>query len=557
MDFIKKFCLLFVFFLAHAAIASDLVVVETNPRDPIRGEVFQIIFKCSINANEEPKINFRADGFDILGKHVQGVSAKTIFQNGRLTTERKMLVVYEAKADRAGRVALRDVVVDVGGQIVREPEVPIEVLEARREPKVVFLEAEVPKRSVFLGEGVTVRYYIYTKVNLQSFDIKKYPKLDGFMKRYLQEGENPQNVNYNGEVFRRSLIYAARLYPEKTGTLVVDPMEISSTYSIDPFGNLGFGFGGGGRDAKSRVIVSEPVQIKVNPLPPGKPSNFSGLVGKHKFELSFSRSNLLVNEPMEVRFTVSGNGNLENFENPIILDSSEVEKFDAKSDLTLMGAENAIKKIDYTYLGKKPGVIKPSRFEISYFDTDTNRYESFAQDIPQIVVAGGGAQTKQEDIEDEAKKSDAPEKLEIDVQENSTGVIAAGSLPWWQQTSFWWSVLGLVSVGVMISIRQKFDFTRNDSAEWKKDVALLRGSEVTVSSLIRAISHLATNERERPVDIISGSKLSDEAKRYFIQLLDEMSRREYAQGTYAEKPKVQKKYLKELTKNLREKYARP
>lgn len=557
MNFIKKFCVLFVSFLAFAASASDLVVVETNPRDPIRGEVFQIIFKCSVKANEEPKINFRADGFDVLGKHVQGVSAKTIFQNGRLTTERKMLVVYEAKADRAGRVALRDVVVDVGGQVVREPEVPIEVLEARREPKVVFLEAEVPKRSVFLGEGVTVRYFIYTKVNLQSFDIKKYPKLDGFMKRYLQEGENPQNVNYNGEVFRRSLIYAARLYPEKTGTLVVDPMEISSTYSIDPFGNLGFGFGGGGRDAKSRVIVSEPVQIKVNPLPPGKPSNFSGLVGKHKFELNFSRSNLLVNEPMEVRFTVSGDGNLENFENPIILDSSEVEKFDAKSDLTLVGAENAIKKIDYTYLGKKPGTIKPTRFEISYFDTDTNRYESFTQDVPQIVVAGGGAPAKQDDLEDDSEKSIESEKAEIDVRDTTTGVIVASSLPWWQQIGFWWSVLGLVCIGVIISIRQKFDLMKSDSPEWKKDVALLKGSDVTASSLIRALSHLAKNERERPVDIISGSQLSDEAKRYFVELLEDLSRREYAQGTYVEKLKVQKKYLNELTKNLREKYARP
>lgn len=557
MSTIKKIILVIGCLLSFTAVASDLVVVETNPRDPIRGEVFQIIFKCSIKANEEPRINFRADGFDVLGKHVQGVSAKTIFQNGRLTTERKMLVVYEAKAARAGRVALRDVVVDVGGEVVREAEVPIEVLEARREPKVVFLEAEVPKRTVYLGEGVTVRYFIYTKVNLQSFDIKKYPKLDGFMKRYLQEGENPQNVNYNGEVFRRSLIYAARLYPEKTGTLVVDPMEISSTYSIDPFGNLGFGFGGGGRDAKSRVIVSEPVQIKVNPLPPGKPSTFSGLVGKHKFELSFSRSNLLVNEPMEVRLSVSGNGNLENFENPTILDTPEVEKFDAKSDLTLMGAENAIKKIDYTYLGKKSGTIKPSRFELSYFDTESNRYETFAQDIPQIVVAGGGAESKAEEALVAPKKADPPEDSEDPEQGNASGAIVAGTLPWWQQTSFWWSALGLVTLGLIISFRHQFAFTGADSAGWKKDVLALKGGGVTTAALLRALSHLAASERERPEDILKGSQLSDEAKRYFSDLLDQMSRREYAQGPSSVQPRVERKYINELTKHLRDKHGRP
>lgn len=557
MSTIKKICLVIGSLLAFTAVASDLVVVETNPRDPIRGEVFQIIFKCAIKANEEPRINFRADGFDVLGKHVQGVSAKTIFQNGRLTTERKMLVVYEAKAARAGRVALRDVVVDVGGEVVREAEVPIEVLEARREPKVVFLEAEVPKRTVYLGEGVTVRYFIYTKVNLQSFDIKKYPKLDGFMKRYLQEGENPQNVNYNGEVFRRSLIYAARLYPEKTGTLVVDPMEISSTYSIDPFGNLGFGFGGGGRDAKSRVIVSEPVQIKVNPLPPGKPSTFSGLVGKHKFELSLSRSNLLVNEPMEVRLSVSGNGNLENFENPTILDAPEVEKFDAKSDLTLMGAENAIKKIDYTYLGKKSGTIQARRFELSYFDTETNRYESFVQDIPQIVVAGGGAVVKPDDAPVAQEKIDSPVDSGDTDQDASAAVIVAGALPWWQQTSFWWSVLGLVALGFGVSLRHRIAFTGTDGADWKKDVAALKGGGVTTAALLRALSHLAASERERPEDVLKGSPLSTEAKRHFSDLLEELSRREYAQGASSAQPRVERKYITELTKHLREKHGRP
>ena len=545
-------CLLItLLFMMSSVFGQDDVVVETSPRDPVKGEVFQIIFKCQTKGSSEPSITFKPDGFDVLGKHVQGLSTKTIYQNGTLTTQRELLIVYEARADRVGRISLRDVVVKIDGKTIREPTVGIDVLEARKEPAVVFLEADVPKKEVYEGEGVTVRYFIYTKVTLQSFDIKKYPKLDGFMKRYLNESENPQRVSVNGELFRRSQIYTARLYPEKSGTLIVDPMDISTTYTSDPFGNLGFAFGSGMRDLKTRTISSAPVKVVVKPLPlVGRPASFRGLVGKHKVELKVGRSNLLVNEPLEAKLTVSGTGNLENMEAPPLWDVPQLEKFDAKSDLGLVGGENAIKTFEYTYLGKAPGEVKSVPFELSYFDPETNRYETFKQEIPSLKVAGIANPTIA------TTKDQKNEKQEVaDIKKNTDPPVELQSVAWWSQMSFWWSLLAVVIVLVVSWKGKELVPNLKSNESWVQEIKVMQNQQVSNSSLLKVFYHLAQGESDNLEKIIQASHLSTQAKAYYLDLVQKLMRQEYGKQSGVQELKLEGKYARELKKEIRRKYA--
>ncbi len=530
---------------------QDAVVVETSPRDPVKGENFQIIFKCQTKGSGEPSINFTADGFEVLGRNIQGLSTKTIYQNGILTTQREILVVYEARADRVGRINLRDVVVKIDGKTIRESAVGIDVLAERREPTVVFLAAEVPKKEVYEGEGITVRYFIYTKVGLQSFDIKKYPKLDGFMKRYLQENENPQRVTVNGEIFKRSLIYAARLYPEKTGTLIVDPMDISTTYSNDPFGNLGFAFGSGLRDLKTRTISSEPVKVIVKALPSiGRPSSFTGLVGKHKIELKIGRTNLLVNEPLEAKLTVSGAGNLENMEAPALWNVPELEKFDAKSDLGLVGGESAIKTFEYTYLGRAPGEVKSELFALSYFDTETGKYETFSQELPELKVAGTA-----NPILTQPKESDKNDLNEIEEPGAANPKSNVKTLQWWAQMGFWWSLLGAFIIFIFVWRGKAILPELKHEKSWEKEIHHFKNNQITNASMLKVFYHLASDENQTLEKIIQSSTLREEAKAYFLELSRTLMKEEYAKNKDGQRLKLEKKYAKDLRQAIRRKYA--
>ncbi|MBY0516199.1 MAG: BatD family protein [Bacteriovoracaceae bacterium] len=546
----KKLSCILILFVSIVGFAADDVVVETNPRNPIIGETFQILFKCQTTGDSQPEISFKAEGFEVLGRQVQGLSTRTIYQNGKLSVSRELLISYDARADKAGVINLRDVKVNIDGRTITQSSIPIRVTSAPPEPRLVFLAADVPKKSVYVGEGVTVRYYLYKKTSLQAFDIKKYPKLDGFMKRYIQENENTQRVTVDGEIFGRSTIYSARLYPEKPGKLIVDPMDISATYAQDLFGNMGFGFGLGMRDLKTKVFSSEPVTIEVKALPlEGKPNSFTGLVGKHEFDLKINRNQILVNEPIDAKLTVSGPGNLENMETPVIWNVPQLEKFDSKADLALVGGESAIKTFDYTYLGKEGGEISAQKVEFSYFDPNSSRYETIIKELPELIVAGGAAK-KSKSNETETPVKNVQEK-EVIEKSNSAGFSNSN---WLLDTKTWWLALLLLCL-VIFSFKFKKIVSplRRPTEFWGRDYQLLASGKGSSKELTRLLYELSPGSEQSVSKILEKSKLKTESKEYLLQLLSNLEQSEFKTGTSKELIDIDKRHLSALKNELRSK----
>src|SRR5690606_23948591 len=234
------------------------------------------------------------------------------------TVTRELTILYELQADNYGVKFLRDIRVKVDGAEVTHPMVSFEVLKEPQVKPEVFVMADVPKTDLFVGEGIVVRYYLYSKVSVSNLDIKKYPKLNRFLKRYLQEPDRSERVEVDGDLYIRNLIYAAKLFPEKAGSLKIDPISLSVTYSRtnrnDPFNVFA-----SPRDMRTRTISSEVINLNVLPWPTPVPENFTGLVGKHDFSLNMNQTKLVVNQPLEITLSVSGPGALENFEAPKVL----------------------------------------------------------------------------------------------------------------------------------------------------------------------------------------------------------------------------------------------
>ena len=171
------------------------------------------------------------------------------------------------------------------------------------------------------------------------------------IKRFHHVKENSENVNYRGYIYKRSLKYSARVYPEKIGKLFIDSMKVGVQYQNRGdrrtlLGAFRFAFG----EVKRRNFSSRPIEIAVRPLPAGAPQNFTGLVGEHTFKASSLKKKYLVNEAIELRVEVYGPGALENFDDPIIYHDHELEVFDTKSEIVETSESTAKKILDYTYL---------------------------------------------------------------------------------------------------------------------------------------------------------------------------------------------------------------
>ena len=84
------------------------------------------------------------------------------------------------------------------------------------------------KKTFFKGEGFDINYYLYFKEYVLDTNILRFPKLNGFFKRYKRNNGFKDEIHqYKGVVYNRRLIYSARLFPTKVGNSFIDSMEIS------------------------------------------------------------------------------------------------------------------------------------------------------------------------------------------------------------------------------------------------------------------------------------------------------------------------------------------
>src|SRR5207244_11256831 len=131
----------------------------------------------------------------------------------------------------------------------------------------MFLEAHIDKKEPFAGEQVTVSYYLYSRANYVSLELRQEPTTNGF---WVEEIEVPRGYQsysqtvLDGIAYRVQILKRQALFPLKSGTLTIGPMVLEA--------QVGMGFFGGGQRL---TRASRPVEVPVQPLPAqGRPPAF-------------------------------------------------------------------------------------------------------------------------------------------------------------------------------------------------------------------------------------------------------------------------------------------
>ena len=520
-----KWLLIYLTFFSLACYGDELKV-EINPARPVAGEPFQAFFRIFTSSSDEPVINFSNSGLEVIGKSNQGVSTKFVYSNGRITTNtREITVVYDLVAARPGNAYLRDINVQLGNKQLKYNSISLTVL---KEPEVlpdVFIMADVPKKSLYLGEGITVRYYLYSKGQVNNIDVKKYPKLNNFLKRFLQESQNSQRVSVDGQVFQRLSIYGVKLFPEKLGELKIDPLQVEATYltgsSADPFAVFNMN-----RELKKKNISSEVVKVEVRPLPEPVPSHFTGLIGKHTFELNIPQNRLLVNQPLEVKLTVTGGGALENMDAPAFITHPGLEEFESNGDLKITDAEQAIKTFDYTFLARENLTLPGSNLTLSYFDPDTAKYVPTILPVTEITVAGGDALPKKE-----TKKSSLDKKPNFQNPGLPPNDIAGPVYSAPKHLRSWLPYVNAALATAALLLGLGFVIRGNHLACFRSKgevPVVFKKGQFDLGEFTRWLSPVIQKTGKSPVLILKESPLDPETKIYFIDLLNANDNKDYA-----------------------------
>jgi len=411
------------FILFSAIVANGQKLTASAPAEVGMNQDFQVEWTVNADGN-----NFKLPpmpDFQLMGGPYQSTSFQMV--NGR--TSQSISLTYQFRPKHVGKCTIGPATVQVASGTISSNSLTINVVQgsansggqASRQPQQqqprgggqpqaqsgsdgqnngdVFIKISLNKSNVMEGEAVLATYKLYARnVQLNQLMMSKAPAYNFFWSEMLPEEKNPQMTQemYNGKKYAVALIRKVILYPQKSGTLTLDPMTVTvagvkQVRSNDPF----FGSFFPEYQQFSQDIKSTAYSIKVQSLPEaGKPAGFSGIVGKFQISAKATRNKLKENDALNYTVTVSGTGNFSQVEPFTLSMGPEWDTYDPKTSDKLDKEEDRIsgyKTFDYTMVPKVAGDYKIPAIHFSYFDINSHRYVTLnTNDIPVTVEKGSG-----------------------------------------------------------------------------------------------------------------------------------------------------------------------
>ena len=159
----KRFLFTVFILFVRFSLANSLSI-STTPSVITINDEFEVKFKIQTTSDEKPEISFDPINVEVLSQPSVSVSIQTSILNGVSSIKREKIYSYNMSAKKTGLAILKNIRVKIGGQIIQHRDLPLKIHSEKRELRDIFLTAEVSKKEVYLGEGIDVRYYLYTKV---------------------------------------------------------------------------------------------------------------------------------------------------------------------------------------------------------------------------------------------------------------------------------------------------------------------------------------------------------------------------------------------------------
>lgn len=260
----------------------------------------------------------------------------------------------------------------------------------------LFLKATVDRQSCYVGQPVTATFKLYSRLYSKS-DIVKNPGFYGFTVLDVIGLKNKKvaTEEIDGLLYDVHTVRTVQLYPLNEGEYEVDPMEVRSKVDFslkavdtDPEQTINEGVYKDDSDSPppgwirfEHEMKSEPLMISVKPLPAkGKPDNWTGAVGRFTVNWKIVEASPAANEEAHLELVVQGKGNFSQLTPPVIKWPAGIEGFEPRVvdewDITKKPLQG-FRKFIYPFVASRKGLFTIPAFSFSYFNTDSNKYNSY------------------------------------------------------------------------------------------------------------------------------------------------------------------------------------
>ena len=375
----------------------------------------QVTFKAAVNKfkvglNERLKIDFTINkqggdnftppsfkNFTVLAGPSQATNFSMI--NGR--TSFTQTYTYIIQPTKKGILTINSASIEFDGNVIKSNTLKITVTNAVAIPKDVndpryiasqniHLVAEISNNQPYVGQSISVVYKLYVNVNkvsVRNTRETQSPAFNGFWNQNIDVKELViQQGTYQGQAHKYVVVKKSVLIPQKSGKLILDPMEIEITAGVpigrrDLFGNMMY-------NNVNYVVTTGKKTIDVKQLPlEGKPADFNGAVGDYNFDVIADKTTLKLNETAQIKIRVRGHGNLKLIDIPKLTAPNGLEVYEPEHKerirTTLRGMQGEIYD-QYTIVPQDKGKYKINALSFSFFNPADNKYHIIKS--PDILI---------------------------------------------------------------------------------------------------------------------------------------------------------------------------
>ena len=374
--------------------------------------------------------------------------------------------------------------------------------------KDIYIRAIPDKTNPYQGEQIIITYKLYTSIAVAQYGINKLPSFNGFWNVDLLKDAAAKAKQYketiDGKQYAVVEIRKIALFPQKSGNLTIDPLEVEAVVQVqtkrkssgdffdDFFNNSFFG----SVQNVKKTLKSNMVSLSVKPFSVNKPVDFNGFTGLLNFKTTLDKTDVKANEALNLKLTVSGNGNLKLIDKIDIEFTPDFETYDPKlvdNISTSASGVSGSRTFEYLIIPRKEGVFKIKPITFSYFNLASKSFVTLSSPEYSIKVAKGapgqGSATTLTTSKEDIKYIGSDIRF---IKTNSFDLKQDGSI-------FFGSSLYFVMMFLPLLFFVAFVVLYRNMLKQRRNVALMKNkkaNKVARKRLVLASRYLAENKRE-------------------------------------------------------------
>ena len=383
------------------------------------GEAFKVEFALNASPDKNSFTPPDFGEFDILAGPATSTGHSVQFINGSMSKSVSYTITYVLLPRQSGTFTIGSAAIKVDGKRYATNPTQIEVkegggsessaqqggqnnnrqsLESQAEGQIgsedLLLRLNLSRSTVYTGEPVLASLKLYNRVNLADYAVQKMPSFNGFWSQQLESDNRPHRETYNGKVYEVYNLIEYLLYPQQSGSLTIDPVELTAVVQVIVQNNSNNfdPFFGGGREIYNvrRTLTTPKLTVNVKELPAGAPAGFTGAVGRFTMEAAPSATAMAANSAATYTVKISGAGNLAFIQAPKLNLPSSFEQYQVKTTEQLRSTGSGTsgsRTFEYPFIARAEGDYTIQPVEFSYFDPERKEYATLSSAPFTIEIA--------------------------------------------------------------------------------------------------------------------------------------------------------------------------